>query len=1484
MNRSRREIFIFLCLCLVLSLPAGTLGDTAFAEPAAAYRSIVIDYGDEGYSESGSWTTSAGVKGANGSSTRYTSIGGSSITWNPRLKAGTVTVSVYKVNWPDKADPKVKVDVVHNGKTDSFNLNMTTPSSGWIELGTFDFSGNGVEYVSLTRTTGSSSLIYTRADAVKFEGFIEQQDPPPGPLRSRELPDLSYTEKGVITNGRYKAVFYEAAWDGGRSIVRDLYYNDNSSWIPVHTEAERLEEQWVLLEGNSGKRSNYYETMTPRWITFDSVQFPDAHTAVLTDASSPGKYGFEVTWSLAGGEPDVSYAFTPHADGHYVIGYQSFTAERQEDVTEVLSGFRSHAKMIGTVESTGLWELTAPMSLVQKNSAGNEPLTYGLFVPAEELPLEYEPAGGAANQRLGMSLVNNDGAVQPILYAPQLGSRSLMTAGSTYRFHIGLTARKSGLYDAYRDILRSEYGYSPYRSNAPEGSLTDAMFRMIDLIKTEPPGDDSVDYVPSESGWWSRAKGFIDIENEDAVRTTTNGVLLGAYYLTGDDELYDTRALPSIQYGVSRNGVGWSPKRKPVYGSGSEWKMASLPFDISTVAAVYQMTGNTARGIYAMGEEEFRFRNPEQKDRGPVIQPLMMYRMTGDADYLQQARTAADSYIAQAIDAPETVNPPRTDFVFNFGKLWVELLELYEETKEPVYLNAAYKEAKRYSTMFVARPVPEGQTKIPEPEQYPYRESFHWPQSAKFDYPRDRLTEDEAGGVLADNWIVSPNGLTYEAGSTSSAYRMNAQEAPFLLRLAAYTGDTLLADIAHNAVIGRYASYPGYYYRALAAGQLEAEYPWLGPSEATSIYYHHIPAQLGQTIDYLITEQMRKSNGHISFPSVFETDFLWFKYHLYGHQPGTFYGYSDVWLWMPEGVIDPHNAQLNWITAESGDRFYMSLVNESDTVQQTTIDLNADLIGFDPLQEYPVVIIRDNGAPEPSVMRNGKIDISVPGKGIAAVVVEGLDIQVPLHRPKTITDHSDASYFFDTHSPIDAVKGMLFVKPDESGYDAYVQAKTDKPATLHYSLDGGATYTVIPDAIYPMEWSVRVSDLSRTFTYYVESENKRTQEKTLYLPDRAAAPPPQPPVPPAASVVVDNTEAETEGVWVRDTSAEPYYYDSYAYAKTTTGTATSRIVWRPELPKGVAYSVYYKLPAAVQELSPNATFTIHYDGGTQNLTVNQRMSDGGWTYLGTYPFAAGKSGYVSLTNRASGSRVAADAVMWVNAQADPVWDSAYLSVGRTMLETTRSVPLQLTGYYKTGLPGDLTGAAVQYQVNRPDLAEVDGNGVLTLHRLDGQTSRITVRATVSIDGVTLETPPLWLDVRELSVIVDSTSSGAYSEQGSWVQSGLSGYNKTVKSRYTTEQGASAEWKAVVPAGVYTISYYNIVNHPGADPNVKIDIKHQSVTEATYVDASSGTSGWIELGTFRFDGNGGEYVKATRVGADPLIYTRVDAVRFERRSD
>ncbi|WP_158289343.1 cadherin-like beta sandwich domain-containing protein [Paenibacillus flagellatus] len=1454
--------------------------------PAAQpHNTIVIDFGDPGYSETGTWSTSNTVKGVNGSSTRYSTAAGASITWKPNVTAGTATVSYFKVNWPASADPNVRLEIAHAGGIETKTINLTPATEGWIELGTYAFAGTPNEYVRLTRV--SSGSVYTRADAVKFEGTIAPKPAPPGPVRGRTLNNLQYAEKGTIANDDYKATFYEATWDGGRTIVKDLYHKENGVWVPMNAESERLEEQWVLLEGESGDRTNYYDTMTPEWVLFNGFAKTDDRTVVLTDSRHPDRYGFSVVWSLAGERPRLAYDFTPRQDGNYVIGYQSFTEEPLADVSEVLSGARNRAKMVGTVESTGLWELTAPMALVEKKDAAGNPRTYGVYVPADRLPLRFEPYGGATNQPLGMSLVNDGRNVQPIVYAPQAGTYSKLKANETYSFGIGLYAESGSVYDAYTDILRNDYDYTAYRENVEDGSLTDAMFNMIDLLAIEPDRDDSVDFVPSLSGWWSRAKGFVDIENQDAVRNAASSVLLGAYYLTGDDRLYDSRALPMLQYGVSRNERGWSPKKTPVYNDPSLWKMAAVPFDSTTVSTFYDMTRGLNAGLYGLGQEEYRFRNPDQFGRGPVIQPLMMYRMTGDAAYLDEAKTAADRYIAEQIDTPSTANPDRTNFFYNYGKLWMELLELYEETKETRYLDAAAKEARRYATIFTARPVPEGTVSIPQPQPFQYYLAFRWDDKYRYPYERSKLPEETAGGVQAPGWLVSPNGLTFEAGDTSGAYRMNAQEAPFLLRLASYTGDELLKDIAHNTVIGRYTNYPGYYYRGLIESQLDPDFPLRGPTEATSIYYHHAPAQLGQTMDYLVTEQTTRSNGLISFPAVFETNYLWFKYHLYGSKPGTFYGHSGVWLWMPKGIIATGNPQLNWITAESGDKLYVGLTNASKSAQQATIELNADIVGFDPAVSYPVTIIADNGAPVQTTMVGGSIPVTVSGRGITAVIVDGMNIDVPLHRTEPAKDTSDKSYFFDTHSPIDAVKGMLLVKPDHSAYDAYVQAKTTNPATLHYSTDGGTTYTAVPDDIYPMEWSVRVPDLSVPFTYYVESDGKRTQARTIYLPDHVTQPPGQPPQQAGPPVtVVDNVEAEVEGSWARATFADSYYYDNYVTAKTS-GDGNAKLRWRPDLKRGGLYDVYYRLPAGRPEWSTAAKFTVYDEAGAHTYTVDERGTNGRWVKLGRHSFAAGTGGCVELTNAASGSAVVGDAIMWIHEDVVPTWESATLSADKPALVRTKPVQLTVTGMLDTGVVGDLSGASIVYEVDRADLASVDSQGRLTLEKLDLSTDRIAVKAVVTVDGVVLESKPLVMPIRDLSETVDTSDAGRYAETGLWKASSLTGYDKNVRSKYTEEQGATATWKPDLPAGTYAVSFYNIVRQPGADPAVRLETKHAGGTEVRTLDASAGASGWIDLGTYAFAGDGTEYVKLTRQSPSSTletpIYTRADAVRFDSYS-
>ena len=78
-----------------------------------------------------------------------------------------------------------------------------------------------------------------------------------------------------------------------------------------------------------------------------------------------------------------------------------------------------------------------------------------------------------------------------------------------------------------------------------------------------------------------------------------------------------------------------------------------------------------------------------------------------------------------------------------------------------------------------------------------------------------------------------------------------------------------------------------------------------------------------------------------------------------------------------------------------------------------------------------------------------------------------------------------------------------------------------------------------------------------------------------------------------------------------------------------------------------SYRLYAKWPASAS-LTPEAVYTVSYQGGTADVVMNQRENGGKWNLLGTFPFAAGGSGYkVSLAESSLGT-VAADALYIVS--------------------------------------------------------------------------------------------------------------------------------------------------------------------------------------------------------------------------------------------
>ncbi|MDE6291941.1 MAG: hypothetical protein K2M16_10460, partial [Muribaculaceae bacterium] len=89
----------------------------------------------------------------------------------------------------------------------------------------------------------------------------------------------------------------------------------------------------------------------------------------------------------------------------------------------------------------------------------------------------------------------------------------------------------------------------------------------------------------------------------------------------------------------------------------------------------------------------------------------------------------------------------------------------------------------------------------------------------------------------------------------------------------------------------------------------------------------------------------------------------------------------------------------------------------------------------------------------------------------------------------------------------------------------------------------------------------------------------------------------------------------------RDTE-NPFENGTFRIVKTTKNGSPSTASWVADIPESRDYAIYvsYKsLPNSAED----ARYTINFDGGSEDILVNQKMGGGTWIYLGTFPLAEG---------------------------------------------------------------------------------------------------------------------------------------------------------------------------------------------------------------------------------------------------------------------
>ena len=634
-----------------------------------------------------------------------------------------------------------------------------------------------------------------------------------------------------------------------------------------------------------------------------------------------------------GTAPRLRLKTTVKADGWYSFGYVGAPETPAQEVEELWQPLIYNERRFPheSFLEAG-YRCPLPTTLVTHGG-----VTTGVLADPAEYP--FQPLPNFANSRFGVALRNARGLAQPMLFAPLLGGAgSQMKAGETREFVMRLVVAKANLSATYEHVARSIYGFADVRHNAL-GSLNATFERMLEFG------------LSNYAKFNADLRGFAyDTDVPGAVKNVSALHPLGLALVTDRPEIYTRLARPLMEFFVSRERFLFTTDPK-VKGQSASSHLSGLGAPLTEYANLYAMSGKRTPFFRTSAESLFgrdRVLNLQGNIRGDNwSNALGLYRATGEKRWLDHAIKDADAYLKTRVDvrAADYSDPDSRGLFFwtAFTPQWIELFELYEETRLPRFLAAARAGARDYAQfVWLAPRIPAGDVRVNEDGLAPaYRSGPR--------FPRIKIAPETVPA-----WRTSEIGLTSESAPTSKGARgiLLACYAPWMLRIASLTNDAFLHDIARSAIIGRYTSFPGYHINTARTTAYEKpDFAQRGKEElnsATSIHYNHIWPHIALLLDYLVADAFAKSRGAIDFPSRYAEGYGYLQQRVFGDRPGKVYDASGLYLWMPRGALTVDHPELNYVMARGDAKLAVALTNQSKSAVKSHVTLSRERIALAP--------------------------------------------------------------------------------------------------------------------------------------------------------------------------------------------------------------------------------------------------------------------------------------------------------------------------------------------------------------------------------------------------------------------------------------------------------------------------------------------------------------------------------------------------------
>jgi hypothetical protein len=818
---------------------------------------------------------------------------------------------------------------------------------------------------------------------------------------------------------------------------------------------------WKLPDGK-GLTRDYFRAASPVLTEADKA----VEKAGAIEWSFPAQPAFSLEATLEQGTAGcLALSFVLHVlqDGWYSVGFAGLPALSPKATDEIWQPWVWQEKRFPAVSYLSVEEMCPlPATLAEKNGA-----TYGIVADPAEMPFRL-PSLAAGNIRCGVLLRNQAGLAQPMLFAPVLGNRdSWLRAGSSYHFRMQLVWRQTGLPAAHRYIAEQLYRFRDYRENFSE-NLNTTLENMIGFAM-----DDRA------AGWDEELKGFdYTADVARTVKVVSGLHALSVAVITDNEAIFRRRAVPMTEFNLSRQRFLFTPDQG-VNGQNASSKLSGPGVEVAELAAG-EIFWRRLSPVFAYFADSLRHRTrvlnlsvPSPGDSWSNLAGL--FKMNGDSASLREAIGKADAYISARMRRPQTdftasgadtpgggTHGMSSHFWTDYAPQWMELLDLYELTGMPRYLEAARQGAERFSQFIWFSPsIPDsviffGQQSIPA-------------------------------------WRASQTGLTPEAANTFpyNPAIFLTHFAAHLLRLSLYTGDPYFRSLARSAVVGRYSNFPGYTMNgSFAMGYARPDFPFRNDLHGL-FYYNHVWPQIALLFDYLVSDAFVQSGGKIHFPDAFVPAYAYLKSHVYGAAPGRFFGQDSVCLWMPRQLLSTGNEQLNYISARGREELCIALMNQSPKDLETELQLNSNLVSLVPGRAYPVHLIsRDGSVTGGTTCLDGKIRVKVPAGGMTALVIDSITAQPGFQKkyyaPAGAQPGTARYHFYQT--PYGRMGGaLLSAGPSLNTLYCWFEAHAGQisAARLDYRVDKGG-WQRIEDRSYPFEFSIPLAEGAHTVEYRAE--------------------------------------------------------------------------------------------------------------------------------------------------------------------------------------------------------------------------------------------------------------------------------------------------------------------------------------------------------------------------------------------------------------